>query len=199
VLADRVGPEAATVPADAHREALGDYWSPDNRMIYGLIDDGGVVKLTIAKQGLGIPLVPGADGRLVCPAGGIGEISVRPVGGALEVRFGQETRAHQKLQPADGDAEAFRAAAEGRYFSDDAETTATIETGAEGLVLALSDVLGETRARLTALSPIVGYTRPRGAMATFRSTVSLDVEAGRATGLRLNTARTRDLVFRRIQ
>jgi hypothetical protein len=34
-------------------------------------------------------------------------------------------------------------------------------------------------------------------MATFRVTISLDVEGGKATGFRLNTARTRNLEFRR--
>ena len=197
VLADRLGPPTPTVPADEFKTALGDYWSPDSRMIYSLMDDAGVLKLGLAKSAIGVALARGDDGRLVCPAGGIGEIVVRPADGALDVRFGQATATHVKLERAEGDAEAFAAAAEGRYRSDDADAIATIETSAEGLVLVLSDGLGETRARLTPISPVVAYSRPRGAMATFRSTISLDLEEGRATGFRLNTARTRDLVFRR--
>jgi CubicO group peptidase (beta-lactamase class C family) len=198
VLADRLGPQTPSVPADEFRAALGDYWSPESRMIYSLMDDAGVLKLGLAKSALGVAMVRADDGRLVMPAGGIGEVSVRPAGEALEVRFGPETLMCRRLQRADGDAEAFSAAAEGSYYSEDAETTATIVTEAEGLVLALTDGLGETRARLTAISPLVGYSRPRGPMATFRTTISLDVEDGRATGLRLNTARTRNLAFHRI-
>ncbi len=197
VLADRLGPPTPTVPAEEFKAALGDYWSPQNRMIYSLIDDAGVLKLSLAKAAIGAAVTRTDDGRLVYPASGIGEISVKPLDGGLEVRFGLETTTHVKLERAEGDAEAFAAAAEGRYVSDDADTVATIVTEAEGLVLALTDGLGETRARLTPISPVVAYTRPRGAMAAFRSTISLDLEDGRATGFRLNTPRTRDLVFRR--
>ena len=197
VLADRLGPPTPTVPAEEFKASLGDYWSPDNRMIYSLIDDEGVLKLSLAKAAIGAAVTRTDDGRLVYPASGIGEISVKPLDGALEVRFGLETTTHVKLERAEGDAEAFAAAAEGRYVSDDADTVATIVTEAEGLVLALSDGLGETRARLTAISPLVAYTRPRGAMAAFRSTISLDFDDGRASGFRLNTPRTRNLVFRR--
>ncbi len=196
VLADRLGPPTPTVPAEEFKHALGDYWSPETRMIYSLIDDAGVLKLTIAKSPVGTALIRARD-RLVCPASGIGEISVKTANAALEVRFGQQTLTHQKLQRADGDAEAFMTAAEGRYVSDDADAVATIATGAEGLMLMLSDGLGETRARLTAISPTVAYSRPRGAMAAFRTTISLDVEGGKAAGFRLNTPRTRNLVFRR--
>src|SRR5580704_5842934 len=47
VLADRLGPPTPTVPADEFKAALGDYWSPDSRMIYSLIDDAGVLKLSL--------------------------------------------------------------------------------------------------------------------------------------------------------
>ena len=197
-LADRVGPETPKVASEDFKTALGDYWSADSAMIYSLVDDAGVLKLGLGKSApaASLPLRAAGD-RLVAPAGGIGEISVKPTGGALEVRFGGETLVHGKLEPADGDAEAFAAAAEGRYFSDDADTNATIATEGDALVLVLSDGLGETRAKLTALSPRVAYSRPRGAMSVFRVTISLDVEDGKATGLRLNTPRTRNLAFRR--
>ena len=65
-------------------------------------------------------------------------------------------------------------------------------------MLSLSDGLGRVTAPLTALSPSVAYSRPPGALSVFRTTLSLDLEdGGRATGFRLNTPRTRNLVFRR--
>jgi D-aminopeptidase len=199
VLADRVGPETPKVAAEDFKAALGDYWSPETGTIYSLVDDAGVLKLGLAKSAPVASAPVRADGgRLIAPAGGIGEISVKPADGGLEVRFGGETVVHEKLERADGDAEAFAAATEGRYVSDDADTTATIAAEADGLVLVLSDGLGHTRARLTALSPRVAYSRPRGAMAVFRTTISLEVEGGAATGFRLNTPRTRNLAFRRV-
>jgi hypothetical protein len=44
----------------------------------------------------------------------------------------------------------------------------------------------------------VAYSKPRGALAQLRNVVSLDVAGGEATGFRLNTARTRNLEFRRM-
>jgi D-aminopeptidase len=198
VLADRVGPETPTVPAEEFSAMLGDYWSPQNRMIYSLVDEAGVLKLSLAKSPGGAPLVRAGDGRLVCPAGGIGEIAVRPQGDDLEIRFGAQTLVYQRLASVPGDVEAFAAAALGSYRSDDADTLATIERDGEKLTLSLSDGLGRVTAPLRALSASVGFSTPRGPMAVFRTTLSMDLEDGQARGFRLNTPRTRDLVFRRL-
>lgn len=196
-LAGRLGPETPAIPAEEFKAALGDYWSAQNRMIYSLVDEGGELKLGMAKSAQGAPIVRADSGRLVMPSGGIGEVSVKPLDGALEVRFGGETLTCEKLAPADGDADAFAAAATGRYHSDDADTVADIEADGDKLALVLSDGLGKTRAALIPLSPRVAYSRPQGTLAVWRTTISLDVEDGRAAGFQLNTPRTRGLVFRR--
>ena len=198
VLADRLGPETPAIVADEFKAALGDYWSPENRMIYSLIDEGGILKLAIAKSPGVVQLVRADDGRLICPAGGIGEIAVRPKGDGLEIRFGLETLPYQRLAEAAGDAAAFAEAAQGRYRSDDADTLATIERDGEKLTLSLSDGHGRVDAPLSVLSPTVGFSRPRGPLAVFRTTLTLDVQGGRAVGFWLNTPRTRNLVFRRV-
>jgi CubicO group peptidase (beta-lactamase class C family) len=197
VLEGRVGPETPTTDAEPLKAALGDYWSPKTRMVYSLSDEGGVLKLSLCKGQVGLALVPAADGWMILPAGGIGEIAVRLEGEELLVRFGQETDRLQRLVEDDANAEAFAAAALGRYASDDADTVAVIERDGEGLVISQSDGLGRVRAPLIPLSPTVAYSRPSGALAQLRNVVSLDVEGGRATGFRLNTARTRNLEFRR--
>jgi CubicO group peptidase (beta-lactamase class C family) len=197
VLEGRVGPETPTTDAEPLKAALGDYWSPKTRMVYSLSDEGGVLKLSLCKGQVGLALVPAADGWMILPAGGIGEIAVRLEGEELLVRFGQETDRLQRLVEDDANAEAFAAAALGRYASDDADTIAVIERDGEGLVISQSDGLGRVRAPLIPLSPTVAYSRPSGALAQLRNVVSLDVEGGRATGFRLNTARTRNLEFRR--
>lgn len=197
VLADRLGPETPTVAAADFKPLLGDYWSDKTRMIYSLVDEQGVLKLSIAKSPNGAPLVRRDDGRLICPAGGIGEIALRPEGERLEVSFGGETRLYQRLEQGKGDAAAFASAAAGRYFSHDADTTAVIEADGESLTLSLSDGFGRVTAPLRVLSPTIAFGRPPGAMGVFRPLLSLDVEAGRAAGFLINTPRTRNLAFRR--
>jgi D-aminopeptidase len=198
ILEDRVGPEAPTIDAEPLKAALGDYWSPKTRMVYSLADEGGVLKLALCKGQVGVALVPAADGWMILPAGGIGEIAVKLEGEELLVRFGQETDRLQRLVEDDANAEAFAAAALGRYVSDDADTTAVIARDGEALVITQSDGLGRVRAPLIPLSSTVAYSRPSGALAQLRNVISLDVEDGRATGFRLNTARTRNLEFRRL-
>ena len=198
LLADRLGPETPTIEAEEFKSLLGDYWSPENRMIYSLVDEDGILKLSIAKSPGAAPLVRADDGRLVCPAGGIGEIVIRPNGEGLEIQFGLKTLSYQRLAEAPGDAAAFAAAAEGSYRSADADTQATIERDGEKMTLSLSDGYGRVIAPLSVLSPTVGFSRPKGAMAVFRTTLTLDVEGGRAAGFWLNTPRTRNLAFRRL-
>jgi len=198
VLADHVGPETPTVAAEESKSLLGDYWSPDSRMIYSLVDEGSVLKLSIAKSPGGVALVRKDDGLLVCPAGGIGEIALRVRGEDLEVRFGPDTLVYRRLTDGSGDAAAFAAAAQGRYRSDDADTLAAIDRAGEALTLTLSDGLGQVSAPLIVLSPTVGFSKPKGAMNVFRATLSLDLEGDRASGFQLSTSRTRNLVFRRL-
>jgi D-aminopeptidase len=197
VLDGRLGPPAPSVPAAEFAGVLGDYWSPQNGMIYSLLDQGGVLACSMAMAAGGVPVQRTDDGRLVYPAGSIGEVSMRPADGGLEVRFGGETHLHEKLELAEGDAAAFETAAVGRYASDDAGASAVIEASDEGLILAVSDGYGEVRHRLTVLSSAVAFGRARGEMAIFRPTLTLDVADGVAAGFAINTARTRGLAFRR--
>ncbi|MGH6970576.1 MAG: hypothetical protein ACREEQ_03110, partial [Caulobacteraceae bacterium] len=165
--------------------------------VYGLREDAGVLKLSLARSAAAIPLVLADDGRLVCPATSIGEISVTLKNGAAEVRFGGETFRYEKLE-AGADADAFALDARGRYASHDADTEATIENDGERLVLSLSDGLGRVTAPLEVLSSEVAVTRPRGALSGNPATLSLDRGGRAVTGFRVNTARTRNLEFHRL-
>jgi len=198
VLEDRLGPEAPKVSAEPFKAQLGDYWSAESRMIYSLADEDGALKLVLAKAPTGLPLAEGADGMLVTPPGSMGEIGVKPTADGLQLRFGAERALYQRLEPLDGDAEAFATAAAGRYRADDADTEAVIEAVDGGLTLRLSDGHGRTEAPLLALSPLVAWTKPRGAMAANRAAISLDLDGAKAEGFRLNTGRTRNLAFRRL-
>ncbi|MGA0603266.1 serine hydrolase [Caulobacter sp. KR2-114] len=200
VLEGRLGPETPKVAAEDFKPLIGDYWSPDSRMIYSLLDHGGELKLGVAKSPNGLPLDRQPDGGLGTPpgAGALGAIRLRPVEGGLEVSFGGERMVHERLDPRDGDAELFAAAAAGRYRGDDADAWAEITAADGGLTLSLSDGHGHTIAPLVVLSPRVAFSKPGGMMSASRMTISLDIGGDPAPGFQLNTARTRGLAFRRV-
>jgi CubicO group peptidase (beta-lactamase class C family) len=201
VLSDRVGAEAPAARAEDYKPWLGDWWSPETRMVYSLIDRGSLVlgvAMTPPPAGQK-PLEPTQDGRLIQPAGGLGEIAVT-AGPAdiLTIAFGGSSASYERLTATAADAEAFGAAAVGTYFSPDADATATIEVEDGALTIRTSNGLGEVRAPLIPLSASVGYTKPASLLAAFRTTISLTLENGGASGFLLATARTRDLEFQRV-
>ena len=198
VLADRVGAETPTVPAEDFKPMLGDWWSPKTGMIYSLLDEKGVLKLGIAKALGGQPLVRAEDGRLVSPAGGIGEIALEPAGERLSIRFGGESADYERLTEGAADQAAFAAVAEGRYRSPDAGATATIEPRDDQLALNVSNGFGEVRSVLSALGPTLALAKPRSSSVGFQAAISLIVEDGKPVGFRIDTPRTRNLEFRRV-
>jgi len=199
VLADRVGPQTPKVAAEDYRPWLGDWWSPQTGMVYSLLDQQGSLALGTAMAAVGLPLERTADGRLLQPATGNGQIEVTPgPGDTLTIRFGPGAAAYERLGATAGDVAAFGAAAVGTYFSHDADATASITAEGDGLAIRTSDGLGELTALLIPLSARVAYAKPGSLLAPLRSTITLEIEGGRASGFRLHTARTRDLEFRRI-
>jgi hypothetical protein len=198
VLADRVGPEIPTIPVEDFTPMLGDWWSPKTGMIYSLLDEKGVLKLGIAKALGGSPLVRAEDGRLISPAGGIGEIALEPVGERLRIRFGGETADYEHLVENAADQAAFAAVAEGSYRSPDAGATATIEAQDDRLALRVSNGFGEVRSVLEAMGPTLAMAKPRSSAPGFQAAISLIVEEGAPVGFRLDTPRTRNLEFRRV-
>jgi len=199
VLADRVAPETAKIAAEDYKPWLGDWWSPETGMVYSLIELEASLALETAKSGVGAPLQLAGDGRLIQPAGGLGEVEVTPgLGDELAIRFGPWSGPYERLTATAADVAAFAAAAVGTYFSHDADATASIEAEGEALAIRASDGLGEVTAPLIPLSASVAYSKPASLLAQFRTTISLDLENGRASGFRLCTGRTRGLEFRRI-
>jgi hypothetical protein len=197
VLADRVGAETPEVRTEDYKPWLGDWWSPETGMVYGLVDEKDALKLQIARNPMGAPLERSADGGLFAPASSIGEIALAPTDGgeALAIRFGGQTHAYQRLS-GDG-ADTFAGPAVGRYVSADAGASAEIEQADDRLSVRISDGLGEFRARLIVLGPTVAVARPRQPLAAFVCVLSLTVEDGQAKGFMLNSPRTRHLEFRR--
>jgi hypothetical protein len=198
VLPERVGPAAPKVVAEDYKPWLGDWWSPQTRMVYSLMDQQGSLALGTAMAGVGVPLQRTDDGRLIQPAGGIGEMEVTlGPGDTVSIRFGPGAAAYERLGASAADVAAFAAAAVGTYFSPDADATATIAAEGEALTVRFSDGLGELPGPLIPLSANVAYVKPRSLLAQFRSTITLELDGGRAAGFHLHTGRTRDLEFRR--
>ena len=199
MLADRVGPETPKLPAEDYKEWLGDYWSPETRMVYSLIDQQGSLALATAMSGVGGFLEARDDGRLVEPASGIGEVELTlGPGDRLGLSFGPSSAAYERLSASAADAAAFAEAAVGTYFSADADATATIAAEGGALTIRTANGLGELPAPLIPLSAGVAYTKPVSLLAPYRTTISLELENGRAAGFHLCTARTRNLEFLRL-
>jgi len=199
LLEGRLGPKSPKVAAEDYRPWLGDWWSPETGMVYSLRDLEGSLALGTSMAAVSSLLERAADGRLVQPAGGLGEIEVSPgPGEALTLRFGPKEAAYQRLAATAADVAAFGAAAAGTYFSHDADATATITAEDGAVAIRTSNGVGELTAPLIALSARVAYAKPASLLAQFRSTISLEIEGGRASGFRLHTPRTRDLEFRRV-
>jgi D-aminopeptidase len=199
VLADRVGPEAPKVMAEDYRAWHGDWWSPETGMVYSLIDQQGSLALATAMSSVGGLLELKGDARLAEPARGIGEVDVAlGLDDTLTIGFGGRSVPYERLRATAADVVAFGVAAVGTYFSHDADATATIDAEGEALTIRTSDGLGELTAPLIPLSASVAYSKPDSLLAQFRTTISLDVENGRASGFQLFTSRTRNLEFRRV-
>jgi hypothetical protein len=188
------------VPADDYKSWHGDWWSPKTRMVYSLSDLGGALALSMAMNAQGAPLAPRDGGRLVLPAGGIGEIEVAPgPDDAVTIRFGSEDERYERLTATAADAAAFAASAAGTYFSADADATAVISAQGDALSIRISNGLGELTGPVIPLSAAVGYVKPASLLAPYRSTISLEPGPdGHASGFQLCTARTRNLEFERV-
>ena len=199
VLADRVGPKAAPVPPDDYQAWLGDWWSPETRMVYTLMEQQGGLALATAMSGVGGALER-RDGGLVEPAGGLGEVEVAlGPDETVTIGFGATSATYERLKLTVADASAFEAAAVGSYFSADADATAIIEMQDGELNLRTCNGNGALHGSLIPLSAAVGYLKPQSLLAPHRATISLEFEPGRreAAGFHLCTPRTRNLEFRR--
>ncbi len=201
VLAEHLGERIPAIATSDYKDLLGDWWSADTGMIYSLIDEEEVLKLSLPGLVAGLPLERGPGGRVISPEMSIGGIEIgldeAAQGNGLTLRFGGQSAVYRRVSQDTADVEAFAVAAVGQYYSADADCTAVIVRGGERLVLHCGDsygqfeseliCLGETVAR--ALHPVLGVG----------SVLSFSKQDGRMTGFRLNSVRTRNLRFERKQ
>ncbi|WP_167531039.1 serine hydrolase domain-containing protein [Paraburkholderia agricolaris] len=201
ILADHLGDCAPTIAAAGYKDLLGDWWSPDTGMIYGLVDDEGALKLSMCGLAQGVPLRKAADGRVILPAVGMGEVELGldDAAGSLEltIRFGGQSARYRKVARDTADVEAFVEAAAGQYYSADAGCTAVIARDGKRIVLRCGDAYGQAESELICLGETLACLAPSpmGWCAAF----SFSKQGGRMTGFQINLPRTRNLTFERKQ
>lgn len=201
ILAEYLTERTSTIAAVDYKNLLGDWWSADTGMIYSLIDDKEVLKLSLcgAAQRL-LPLERGPDTQVISPGGTLGAIEIgldeaAPDEG-LTIKFGGLSAVYRKVSKDAADIEAFSAAAVGEYYCADADCTAVIEWDGKRFVVHVRDLYGQVESELICLGETVACTVNSLGSA---SALSFSKQGERMTGFRLNSMRARDLAFERKQ
>jgi D-aminopeptidase len=201
ILAEHLGEPAPTVTTADYKDLLGDWWSPDSGMIYGVVDDNERLSLSICGAAGGFPLERNPDGKFVSTDVSIGAIELglddAAKGTGLTVRFGGQSGVYHKVSKSEEDADAFVAAAVGEYFSADADCEAVISREGERIVLRFSDRYGQVESELTPFGEQVAH----GVCPAWGADLALNFskQGGRMTGFLLHSMRTRNLAFERKQ
>jgi CubicO group peptidase (beta-lactamase class C family) len=193
-----LGPRARHPVAAEHADCLGEWWSPETGMVYGLVDGDGALKVEICSQPAGLDLLVAADGRVVLPESGIGEVEFmvdRLENDRLRIRFGSQTIDYQRLDRSTVDVAAFGRDVEGMYYCPDADATARFARHDGSLTIEIRDGHGSVSGPVTPLGPDVAGLGPLGII--YWCAITLERDAGRVTGFRVNAMRTRHLAFKR--
>jgi CubicO group peptidase (beta-lactamase class C family) len=202
VLCDQLGEVEHGLPAAGRERELGNWWSPENSMIYQVLEDDGRLQLSLCGFPYGFPLELGADGWIATPASNMGRIEVKLVeaegSDGLAVRFGGAADICTKLTDDPVDAGQFEALAPGCYRSDEADQTAEITRSDEGLLITFSDPWGRQDAVLHPLTPTLARMVGASPYLSVYGSLGLMLEARDVTGFRLNTLMSRNMVFERV-
>lgn len=181
-----------------YREWLGHYGSPETGMVYSLESNDGALCLRIAEYVVPFPLALDTDGALTTGLNGNGPVRVYCEHGddgtpALHVKFAGQMDICPRLV-ANGEA-AFPAGSEGAFESPESGFEARIERSGSQARLHVRDMWGASQFDLLPLG---------GPWLSMRSTphpdqvgATLWFPDGWHGGFMLNTARTRNLKFRR--
>ncbi|WP_153141398.1 serine hydrolase domain-containing protein [Paraburkholderia agricolaris] len=201
LLADHLGERTPTIAAADYKDLLGDWWSADTGMIYGLVDEEGVLKLSLCSSPKGFPLEKGLNGQVVArgTGAGMGDVEIgldeAARGAGLTVRFGGQAAVYRKVARDTAAAEAFAEAVAGQYYSADADCKAVIARDGERIVLRCGDAYGQTESELVCLGETLACTA--SSLAGWSCALSFSKQGGRVSGFQLNSGRTRNLSFER--
>lgn len=184
--------------ATNYADYLGDWWSLETGMVYGLVNANGELKVEICSQPAGLELRTTADGRIVLPESSLSEVEFLFNGTAtdgLDIRFGGRTSKYRRLEKARVDVEAFGRSVEGRFYSADADATATFTLSDGHVTVAIQDNHGSVNGPVIPLGPDVAGIGPLAMI--YWCVINLEREGENITGFRLDSMRTRRLTFRR--
>jgi len=199
VLGDVLQAPSSGPNSDDHREWLGHYGSTDTGMVYSLEEHGGVLCLRIAQYATPSALAIDADGELSTGLAGIGTLRVKrdwshDGAPALRINFAGQDHVFVKQRPDD---EAWPPAhLEGTFESAESDLTAKIEWIGEEPILRMRDRWGTSEFDLLPLGGPWLAMRSRPDPGQFGAT--LWFPNGWHGDFMLNSARTRNLEFRRL-
>jgi CubicO group peptidase (beta-lactamase class C family) len=199
LLEDELAPRAAPPVAADYARHLGEWWSPHTGMVYGLINEEGALKVEVCGQPFGIDLTATADGRVLLPEAGVGDLEFlfgKAGSEELPIGFGGLVSAYRRLDRGAVDKPSFGQSIEGRYYCLDTDATATFTWREDQVSVRIEDGHGSVEGPVTPLGADVAGIGPLAMM--YWCVISLEREGGRVTGFRLNAMRTRRLDFRRI-
>jgi CubicO group peptidase (beta-lactamase class C family) len=201
VLAGEVGPEAAKTETKDHEALLGRWGSPETGMTYDFIDEAGELKLGLCGMPQGSRLESGEGGQLATPAHSIGTIRVDPSEaetGSIKVSFGGKSAGYRKVEKAEAPDAGFAQAVEGRYASPESNSTIDIRRDGDKLKARFGDPHGSVEVDLHQLGDEVAGTAGMQPDAMHFAVLSFDRKDAGFGGLRMNSMRTRGLVFNRV-
>jgi D-aminopeptidase len=201
ILAPHLGEPSLKIDANAYEELLGNWWSPESGMIYRLATDDGALSLSLCGEPWKLPLFRLSDGRVVYPGGSMGAIGVGldevSHERGLMIEFAGRRIYHKKIPAGVVDVEAFGRAANGLYFSADGDCTVTISVAKRDVAIRFADSYGHVDASLVCLGETVAAPSSPGAV--HWSVLNFNKQDGQMSSFRLNSGRTRNLVFERIE
>jgi CubicO group peptidase (beta-lactamase class C family) len=199
LLADRLQSAPEPPKASDYAAWLGSWWSPETGMLYRLTEVAQELKVEISSQPFGVTLKKTPNGRVLLPEAGVGDLEflfTESRSDTLNIRFGDQSHAYQRLDPGNVDGPDFSRRIEGRYYSADADATATFSTQDGQLTVLFQDRYGSTHGPVEPLGTAVAGLGPLAGM--YWCSISLEQDADSVSGFRLDSMRTRRLEFRRI-
>ncbi len=202
VLDETLGPrEEFLMTAPPYEPLLGQWYSADTGMVYGLRDNAGELALTICGASAGLPLSASEDGCSVCSTPSLGDIILRleaaSEGAPLVIQFGETSSAYSKLENLAPRLEKFAEIVVGKYDSIDGQCTAIFRLCGEKLFAIFQDDIGHSEVEITPLSDRVALAGRDLGGAVLNMALNFHWTDSGIAGFDINTARTRHLGFRR--
>jgi D-aminopeptidase len=196
VLADQLGPETPKVGIEGREALIGDWWSDETGLVFNFTEAEGELKFALCAYP--VALTADANGGLLTPAGSLGSTWFETAEGSLAAHFGGLDATYLKVERHDAPDAAFARAVEGRYASAESGSTVEIQREGDKLIARFGDPFGRAETELVQLGDRVAVPKEPKPDLYHASALSFDRVDGPATSFRLNTARTRGLVFRRV-